>query len=273
VAVEKRLAKEYPNKLPPAHPLTCSVPGKILTHALWQAGLCTSQGGVRASRQRTRKKTFVSSRMVPQHQFNKVDDNVDVKAAKMDDAEVPILLWDERLINTYPVASVMNTTSRTEVYWSLDVLRSFFLRIWMRRIRHSFLRYLKITWPQFNITMKPELHNPNEESNEFFKDIVAGRDCITYSTRCTWWEWKGGSRLFFWRWVNEFKLHARDGIPICWLPNKQPTSKKLQPPVKDKIVKQQMITKLNKVRHKGYVKPGFVRSLIKFFSVPKGSSG
>ena len=83
---------------------------------------------------------------------------------------------------------------------------------------------------------------------------------------------EGGIQIIFWRWVDEFKTHARDVIPICWQPNKQPTSKKPQPKVNDKRVKEQMKTKLNKVRDRGYIKPGFVRSLIRFFAVPKGKS-
>ena len=45
VAIERRLAKQYPTLLPALHPLTFSVPGKLLTHALWSTGYCTSQGG------------------------------------------------------------------------------------------------------------------------------------------------------------------------------------------------------------------------------------
>jgi hypothetical protein len=47
VSVEKRLKKSYSTVLPPLHPLLESIPGKILTHALWRTGLCTSQGGIR----------------------------------------------------------------------------------------------------------------------------------------------------------------------------------------------------------------------------------
>ena len=107
-------------------------------------------------------------------------------------------------------------------------------------------------------------------NQEFQLDLEAGLECLGYVAKSNWWEWSGGSRLFFWRWTEEFRKSARDGIPVCWLPGKQPTSKKPQPPVLDKKVKEQMASKINKVRKRGYIAPGFVRSLIRFFAVPKG---
>jgi hypothetical protein len=76
--------------------------------------------------------------------------------------------------------------------------------------------------------------------------------------QCSWWEWCAGSRLFFWRWTPKFQKHARDGIPVLWLSGKK-LNKNLE-----------MKKKLNKVRRRGYVKPGQVKSLIRFFAVPKG---
>jgi hypothetical protein len=78
--------------------------------------------------------------------------------------------------------------------------------------------------------------------------------------------------LFFWRWSPEFKRFARDRIPICWLPDKVPTAKVPQSKVPDPEIRKQMKAKLAKVRQRGYEKPGYVKSLIKFFAVPKGTS-
>ena len=149
----------------------------------------------------------------------------------------------------------------------------------MKQIRKSFIRYLTLTWPaQYKARssrfdgLKPSPKSLLTNSIEFEKDLDAGRECIYYATKCNWWEWPGGSRLFFWRWPLEFRIHARDRIPICWLPNKQPNSKKPQPLIHDKIVKEQMSSKINKVRKRGYVTVGRVRSLIHYFAVPKGNS-
>ena len=134
----------------------------------------------------------------------------------------------------------------------------------------SFLKYLRLEWPSqlkqitFGEIAKAKLNQ------EFADDLDAGLDCLHYATKCNWWEWPGGSRLFFWCWSPKSKAFTRDSIPVCWLPNKQPTSRKPQPPVPDKVVKKRMKEKLDKFRTRGYVAPGYVRSLIRLFAIPKG---
>ena len=107
-------------------------------------------------------------------------------------------------------------------------------------------------------------------NEEFMKDLIGGLDCLDYASRCTWWEWRGGSRLFFWRWPIEFKRLARDGIPIMWSNQGKPTQKKAQPDIPDPVIKERMREKVGKVRKRRYVGAGLVRSLIYFFAVPKG---
>ena len=34
----------------------------------------------------------------------------------------------------------------------------------------------------------------------------AGRDCITRAAYATWWKWDAGSRPFFWRFPEEFRV-------------------------------------------------------------------
>ena len=41
------------------------------------------------------------------------------------------------------------------------------------------------------------------------RDAIA--DCITRAVNSTWWDWSDGSRLFFWRWPDPWRLEARDG--------------------------------------------------------------
>ena len=273
VNIESRIAKLLPSLLPHSHDLRLSVPGKLLTHALWKSGICVChEGGVNLQRPMFSTDN-ITGQLVTQDQFNQVSDKVDVKAAKMDDAEVPVALWNDRLIETYPNKMVIQHLSRTLLDTTLDRIRSFLLRVWMKSIYKSFIKYLRLTWPSLYKSYLNRLSYQKIETNhQFNKDIQAGRECIEYSSKCNWWEWCGGSRLFFWRWPCEFRTSAQDGIPICWLPNKQPNSRKPQPAVHDKVVKEQMKIKLNKVRNRGYVKPGRVKSLIRFFAVPKGNS-
>jgi hypothetical protein len=260
VAIETRLAKAFPTHLDPCHPFCSSFPCKLLTHALWLTGYCSVRDG---GFDLTRPMFTIDSssgNIVSQAQFNSTSDTADIKAAKVDDAVVPVHLWNNRLLDTHPDQDFVKQLNKSKVDWSLTIIRSFMISVWVRSITKSFVRYLKITY------------NSESSSEEYVKDLDAGIDCIKYATQCTWWEWLGGSRLFFWRWPNEFKNMARDGIPVCWLPDKQPTSKRPQPPVHDKEVRKQMTAKLQKVRRRGYVRSGFVRSLIRFFAVPKGNT-
>jgi hypothetical protein len=36
-------------------------------------------------------------------------------------------------------------------------------------------------------------------------------DCITRAANSTWWDWSDGSRLFFWRWPEAWRIEVRDG--------------------------------------------------------------
>ena len=274
VAIESRVAKCIPSSLPTDHPIRNSVPGKLLTHALWLAGFCSVHGEGIGLQRPIFTVDNTTGYIVSQEQFNKASGNVDVKAAKMDDAAVPVVIWNNRLLETYPDQKVVRKQSRQKLDDALDILRTFMLKIWKRKVRSSFIHYLNKTWPNYQDVRNQLkiLNNNTEVIDEMYKDLEAGRDCIMYSTKCNWWEWLGGSRLFFWRWPLEFRIYARDGIPICWLPNKEPTSKRPQPPVHDALVKEQMTKKLNKVRNRGYVRSGYVRSLIRFFAVPKGNA-
>ena len=113
----------------------------------------------------------------------------------------------------------------------------------------------------------------NERSkitSDLLVEVKAGVDCMHYVMNSNWWEWKMGSRLLFWRWPFTFRVMARDGIPVCWLSNKRPKNKTLQPKIEDEDVKNQMKEKIEAVRRKGYIKKGHVESLIRFFPVPKG---
>jgi hypothetical protein len=260
VLVEDRLAKAFPSGLPLSHEFRLGVPCKFLTHALWLAGFCAIQDGGVDLFSPMFSIDNDNGNLVSQSQFNKRTEAVDIKAAKIDDAAVPVFLWNDRLVATYPDQSFIKTLSTTRVHQSLDVIRLFLLRIWKQKVRKSLIRYLQVE------------HKGDSASVEYTKDIEAGRDCINYVGKCSWWEWLGGSRLFFWRWPPEFKEYARDGIPVCWLPNKQPKSKRPQPPVHDKDINKLMTAKLQKVRKRGYVRQGFVKSLIRYFAVPKGNT-
>ena len=77
--------------------------------------------------------------------------------------------------------------------------------------------------------------------------------------------------MFFWRWPPEITKMARDGFPY-WFNNKRPKAKVAQSFERDQTIREKVKEKLINVRSKGYITSGFVKSLIKYFSVPKGEN-
>jgi hypothetical protein len=102
VAVEERLAKAFPTQLDLCHPFCSSLPSKLLTQALWLVCFCSIQdGGVDLARPMFTLDSS-SGNIVSQAQFNSSSDTADIKAAKIDDAEFPVHLRNNRLIATHP---------------------------------------------------------------------------------------------------------------------------------------------------------------------------
>jgi hypothetical protein len=57
-------------------------------------------------------------------------------------------------------------------------------------------------------------------SGEFTEcDQGAMADAITQITATTWWEWKNGSRPFYWAWDNDKQIPKRDSINL-WIRDK-----------------------------------------------------
>ena len=220
VHVEKRILKAYPALLPPHHPLLASIPGKILAHAFWLGGLLDCSEGGKGTGQFSSevftpafKLDSSSGQLLSQSQFNLSSVQPHDKAVKMDDALVPVHLWNSRLIRNYPSPSAIASVPRSRVDWSLSILRKWLLCRWWKNIFCSFQRFLKHKWQQEYsryVLRKSCKHLP--VGQEFIKDLKAGLDCVQYATKTTWWEWSCESRLFFWRWSPEFQQFAQDGM-------------------------------------------------------------
>ena len=87
-----------------------------------------------------------ASLVVSQDDFNLVEDKVDVKAVKMDDAKVPVHIWNSRLIRNYPIPDTLNGISDTKINSTLEVIRNWMILVWFRRIQSSFTKYMQIAW-------------------------------------------------------------------------------------------------------------------------------
>jgi hypothetical protein len=107
---------------------------------------------------------------------------------------------------------------------------------------------------------------------ELKRDIEVGRDAISRSSNSTWWSWDSGSTLFYWRWPRRCQKSVRDGTKLFVDWTKMPRYMKRQKWPHDADQRQKLMKKVNKVRGRGYVQPGFVKSLTGFFAVPKAGT-
>jgi hypothetical protein len=192
------------------------------------------------------------------------------KAAKNDDAEIPIFYWDSLVWE--PWLDDNDTLLRAASFGSkyshspLTPIRHFALAFWRTRIWKSFRRFMG------NAYVHGEWHLPPTDSvsqAEWSRTISAARDCIWRCDGASWWDWTMGSRLLFWRWPAESFAWARDGLPI-WLTCTPPQYRKLQPKEANEEIRALVQGKLDKIRTKGYIQPGSVKGLLSYFSVPKG---
>ena len=244
-------------------PFLRSIPSRVLTR-LWHALRPLSSGGVPPSvvaNADTPGEDFkcLTNKALPLETSTKLGDTS--KATKADDAPVPIFLWDDRI---WRQGSHCEAWLRQYVVrfakCPLTAIRICLLRRWRRNITTSFLCYLRKQHGKQWMTC----HSP-----ELAKDVDAGIDCITRATRCTWWEWSVGSRIFFWRWPERWQADMRDGFQT-WMSGTPPSYFRPQRGDPDPKVREQMTEKLTDVRLKGYIAKGLVKSLTSYFAVPKG---
>jgi hypothetical protein len=184
------------------------------------------------------------------------------QAVKADDAEVPVALWDRRIweASMHEPGSVDTFRQRHMGKCPLTTIRSGLMAYWRVLVRRSLCGHMRRT------------HGTNwldSTCSEAILDRQQGRDCLIKASEADWWEWKGGSTLFFWRWSPEFRQMARDGHPL-WVGEPQPRYRRPQRGERDPNVHAQVKAKLLNVIGKGYIAHGKVTSLTSYFGVPKG---
>ena len=184
------------------------------------------------------------------------------KAATHDDAAVPVFIWNDNIWEGFTDSPCVYAAASVYLYRiakdPLDVLRhSFFLPLWKRSVVRSWRRYY--------------VRRVSADEAYFDHDLdrQAAADCLRYVAQATWWEWDGGSRLFFWRWPESVRQPARDGFK-SFIRGPLPHYRVPQRKEKDEASKQKMIPKLVKVVNRGYMIPCTVKSLTSYFHVKKG---
>ena len=100
-------------------------------------------------------------------------------------------------------------------------------------------------------------------------------------TDATWWDWKGSSRPFYWRWTRDrlgntnYVKEIGDGTEVLYDSSHLPEYKKPQRPPKTQEDQVKVLKKLSKFiegRFILFTLAAGVLSLISFFYVPKGES-
>jgi len=203
-------------------------------------------------------------------------DMVTDKAAKRDDAEVHITLWDRRITLVLPLAAPL-----------LPLLRLFLHQYTRHRLAREFMSYLmKEYGPTWRVKLSCQWGKrplkrqkgglggcKSVSDGELAKDFSIGTALLRQWAQSSWWAWNKGSTLIFWRWPSgSQRLAARDGM-VPYIQDRLPVflrgTKAPKPAVFELI-----LPKLQKLVDRGYVKyspedPHSVKSLIDYFHVPK----
>lgn len=189
-------------------------------------------------------------------------DDRNLKAVKSDDAEVPVRLWNNRIVNG--ISSVTQDSA-------LEILRNIFVMRWVRRrVFRTFARYMKrmhgINWAKRLKLVK----RSGLIGSDLFKDGAVGVDALERVINASWWSWNFGSTLLFWRWPKHARRDARDGSILPWKISPFPKYVLPQRYPKNAREKELVVTKISDPISKRYISSGFVESLSTFFHVPKG---
>ena len=109
-----------------------------MTHVLWLWGILDcSEGGKGDFTSEVFTPAFKldtsSGQLISKSQFNLSSVDIQEKAVKMDDALIPIHIWNSRLIKNYPITAALASIPRTRIDWSLSILRIWLLRCWWKK--------------------------------------------------------------------------------------------------------------------------------------------
>ena len=233
-------------------PFLKGIPNKIVQFAMRRIGLITVNQVLQS----------LKPSPLPIIYASPLEDSNNLKAAKADDAQIENKIWDDRVLQNFPHLNFNN-----DVAEKFNLIRSMLVKMWAKRLWKSFFRYLCITYtPQWCASPQHK-----DLSSELNKDIKRFVQCSWHARRASWFDWDSGSTLFLWRWQPEFRAHARDGLPM-WNYSQRPKFRKPQSPEQDDMVRDRLISKIGNVRNRGYIQPGYVKSMIRYFTVPKGEN-
>ena len=218
------------------------------------------------------------------------------KAVKSDDAEIEQYPWNQRILLVLPAGSLTAIRS----------FEAFSLKVWFRRLVCSFVEYLSTEYgPRWRYDVArydrvrrseggssgaslrgkkrkrlgevPEPHKVGGTRSSLAllslsQDVKCGFRIIRQVSASSWWEWTGGSSLFFWRWNGRDQIRmARDGIPIS-VSAPLPKQRRQKASRFDPVQKAMVAGKIAAMMKRDYLETGHVSNTVHFFAVPKGDS-
>lgn len=193
------------------------------------------------------------------------------KAVKSDDAAVPIHIWDNAICR-----GEAGTTQKN----ALASLREFLLRVYRRRLLQDAVGTLNKMYggippralPHKRIFVaEPTWRTRARQEREPRAHREALQEIMRRAANNDWFEYPAGSRLHYFRFPSRYQRAARDGVRV-FFQDEGPSLMRRQPDLgpEEREVLHKKILKFIK---KGYIVPpraGQVKSLMKYFAVPKG---
>jgi hypothetical protein len=165
-------------------------------------------------------------------------------------------LWYEWILLSLDMTEI----PEEEVTGALTTLRHLMLPYWKNKVHRDFFKWFE------------DQEWQNEKDKQ--KGLDTGRVAIKYAMKALWWDWDGGSTIFFWSWPPEFFEGVCFGLSPQFVSD-PPTSKDKQRKYTDPKMEGLEKNKIKKVIVRGYVKqlsPKLILSLKHFFSVSKGNA-
>jgi hypothetical protein len=188
----------------------------------------------------------------------KVSSTVMDKAMKADNAKVPKHLWRDQVFELVALNHLAEeSVENKEVL--LDKTGAALLVYWKRKVERDFIEWF---------------HSMKQQYDQREDIWLAGLQASVYARHSDWWEWKGGSKIFFWRLPEKYVKEAYEELPPCFVEDLL-TSMGKQPAYTDENVRQKVKEKVEAVIKKGYIvwsSPTAIRSLMYMFNVPKGTT-
>jgi hypothetical protein len=191
-----------------------------------------------------------------------VDDaTIGKKAVKADNAEVSVYLWDMRIRGAHP---------EEKKAVALNGFRAFGLQLFKRALYLDCIDRLVSRFGD-NWSSLPR-RKPSGRFTSVGKEVDAITNILWHANEANWFEYLSGSRLHYYRFPIRYRRAARDGEEIRF-ETEGPSTKQRQPEISDPAVREVVRSKIKKVIRRRYMvstTEEFLKSLIKYFNVPKG---